>query len=725
MPQPLRGDHHYLQGRELMNWFDQTFRKVHLIYSSPPWTKEQGQAFDADQCADAMAEAGVDCVELYTKDHHGTCFYPCSLGLSHPRDVVGELSSALRKRNIRLIAYFSVCFDNYALGIHPEWRAVNLWGDPCMVGPFYMACWSSPYVDYALQQLEELTARYPVDGVWLDIMPYVRNMPQTSWISNALPSPCYCLNCQKGFEQETGQRLPLVSPPPVPGVTSAPPDASIQQIVCPPELAATLPEQAYEVLLRKGEAFLTRAIETVHAHSPDALVTYNCANGPGDPFDHADLVSIEGHAPQYTRQSFIARWGRAVGKPCEILVAAGLPGGPWGGLWCRHDHKPPLLLQMENAISLAHGASSTFGLFAYPNGAIDPGQYAGLGKVFRPAMELEPWLREPGSVSDVGVVLATKPRTASRLWYLMMDGAESIHEALLDGHFQYDLVRTLDDLGAYQVVFLPDQAALSEAEMECVRRYVSQGGHLLASGYSSLWDDQGRRRPDFGLADVFGVSFRRDPGLPYINIRLRDQSLISRVTAFPIFADQSVPLEVTLAGAESVADLVYPEAIRTNATTVMWGDAAPDDSQAHPGLCRHQFGKGVCWYAAWPLRARTLSNIWIRRLLKVLVTDMVPRPVLRTSAPPGVEVVLNRQAGRHVVHLVNHHLGDPDRPSYDPEDGLVLNGLSVSLDLARLKMETVHRVYVPPSQELAYQVEDDWLHIQVPPLQAHVVIAVE
>src|SRR5262245_28792321 len=106
-------------GVRTMNWFGQTFRKVHILYVSPVWAKERGEAFDAERYADALAEAGVDCVELYTKDHHGTCYFPCSLGLPYPRDVVGELLPALRQRQVRLIAYVSVCFDNYALGLHP------------------------------------------------------------------------------------------------------------------------------------------------------------------------------------------------------------------------------------------------------------------------------------------------------------------------------------------------------------------------------------------------------------------------------------------------------------------------------------------------------------------------------------------------------------------------------------------------------------------------------
>ena len=263
-----------------MNWFAQTFRKVHIIYASPLWAKERGAAFDAEEYADSLAAAGVDCVELYTKDHHGICYYPCSLGFSYPHDVVGELLAALRKRVIRLIAYFSVCFDNYALGLHPEWRAVNVWGDPSKVGPFYMACWSSGYMDYALQQIRELAQGYAVDGYWLDIMPFVRNVPQTEWMSNSLPSPCYCLSCQKGYEEETGERLPLLVTPDSQVGSPLFGDLSVQQIVGQPFLDNHA-EQAYQFLLGKGEAFLVQAMEILRAHNPEALITYNGANSPG------------------------------------------------------------------------------------------------------------------------------------------------------------------------------------------------------------------------------------------------------------------------------------------------------------------------------------------------------------------------------------------------------------------------------------------------------------
>ena len=36
-----------------MNWFGQTFRKVHVLYVSPQWAKERGEAFDAEVYAES------------------------------------------------------------------------------------------------------------------------------------------------------------------------------------------------------------------------------------------------------------------------------------------------------------------------------------------------------------------------------------------------------------------------------------------------------------------------------------------------------------------------------------------------------------------------------------------------------------------------------------------------------------------------------------------------
>ena len=683
----------------MSEWFGQTFRKLHKLYVSPQWAKAQGQRFDAAQYADRLESAAVDCLELYCKDHHGTCYYPCSLGLAHPRDILGELLPELKKRDIRLIAYFSVCFDNYALGIHPEWRMVNYLGDPYKLRPFYMASVCSPYTDFALRQLDELAANYEVDGFWLDIIPLARDVRQDLWMIAPHPIPDYSLYAQRSYEAETGQQLPIQPTP-----------AEADQI--------------FEFMTGKVDDFLNRAYAVIRRYQPEAVITYNAAGAPGDPIDSADLISIEGHAPEYVRQSFNARWAKTRGKPFEILTAGALPRMDLGGGWNGFDQKPLKFLQLENAIALAHGGSMVFGQAPYPDGETDSAQFTGFSELFRPARAIEPWLRQPTGLSDVGLVFAPKPRRASRLWGRMQDGAEAFHDALIDAHIQYDIIQLDRDLSAYQLLILPDQAALDDDELASLRQYVTAGGRLLASGSSSLWDEKGARRPGFGLADVFGVDYEREAGCEFVYLRLADGALRDEVTALPILIDE-MPLRVSLrSGAEILGEFYGPESGRSEATTILWGDAGPDEEKRFPGIVRNRYGAGLCVYVAAPLRANGMPNAWVKRLMGALAAHLIENPILQTNAPAGVEVVLNQQNGRLVVHFINRYLGSAEHVAWG-DDSATLRDINIEVDLSRADLEDATRVYCAPNAPLDYETAGGRLKTVLPELQVHALVVIE
>ncbi len=71
-----------------------------------------------------------------------------------------------------------------------------------------------------------------------------------------------------------------------------------------------------------------------------------------------------------------------------------------------------------------------------------------------------------------------------------------------------------------KLLVLPGVSAVGEPLAERLRRFVAAGGRLLATFDTSLFDDQGNRRPDFALADVFGASLEGDligpSGLDYL-----------------------------------------------------------------------------------------------------------------------------------------------------------------------------------------------------------------
>jgi hypothetical protein len=65
------------------------------------------------------------------------------------------------------------------------------------------------------------------------------------------------------------------------------------------------------------------------------------------------------------------------------------------------------------------------------------------------------------------------------------------------------------------VLILANLAAISDEQVAAVRRFVERGGALIATGQTSLYNEWGDPRPDFALADLFGVTGgkpKRDAG---------------------------------------------------------------------------------------------------------------------------------------------------------------------------------------------------------------------
>ncbi|MDD4871730.1 MAG: hypothetical protein PHR77_14330, partial [Kiritimatiellae bacterium] len=57
-------------------------------------------------------------------------------------------------------------------------------------------------------------------------------------------------------------------------------------------------------------------------------------------------------------------------------------------------------------------------------------------------------------------------------------------------------------LAGFKVLCLANEASLSDEQIESIRKFVKDGGGLIATHETSLYDEKGRRREDFGLADV-------------------------------------------------------------------------------------------------------------------------------------------------------------------------------------------------------------------------------
>ncbi len=82
------------------------------------------------------------------------------------------------------------------------------------------------------------------------------------------------------------------------------------------------------------------------------------------------------------------------------------------------------------------------------------------------------------------------------------------YDGLTRSHFPFDVIdeeALTDDLGRYGMIVLPNVACLSSKEEESLRNFVKNGGNIVSTFETSLFDETGNKKGNFGLADVFGI----------------------------------------------------------------------------------------------------------------------------------------------------------------------------------------------------------------------------
>jgi hypothetical protein len=81
-------------------------------------------------------------------------------------------------------------------------------------------------------------------------------------------------------------------------------------------------------------------------------------------------------------------------------------------------------------------------------------------------------------------------------------------QSLIQSHIPFDIVfdDNLKNLSKYRVLVLADQECLDDAQMDRIRKFVADGGAMVATEYTSVFTNWRERRRDFGLKDLFHVS---------------------------------------------------------------------------------------------------------------------------------------------------------------------------------------------------------------------------
>jgi hypothetical protein len=109
------------------------------------------------------------------------------------------------------------------------------------------------------------------------------------------------------------------------------------------------------------------------------------------------------------------------------------------------------------------------------------------------------------NVADVAILRSFPSMAYSN--YSTHQSTILFEQVLIQCKIPFDIIfdDNLKDLSKYSVLVLANQECLGDNQLELIREFVKQGGGLVATENTSLYDDWRRNRLSFGLKDLFGL----------------------------------------------------------------------------------------------------------------------------------------------------------------------------------------------------------------------------
>jgi hypothetical protein len=576
-------------------------------------------------------------------------YYPTAVPFHHRSrflgdgDPFGELVAGCRATGMAVLARTDphATHDDVRVA-HPDWIAVDAQGHPRRhwASPeMWVTCALGPYnFEFMTAVHREIMSRYRVDGIFIN-----------RWAGSGL---CYCEHCRANFRAATGHDLPR---------TVDPQDTARQAYI-------RWHQQRLFELWRLWD-------EEIRAINANARVIPNTGGGATSALDMKTIGELAPtlFADRQARSGVMPPW--ANGKAAKEYRAT-MGRKPVGGIFSvgveeAYRWKDSVQSEAEVRIWFADGVAN--GLrpwFTKFSGVLHDRRWLKVVEdLYGWHHGAERYLRNEQSLARVGLVYSQQ--TA---WYhggpkareTVEDHALGWYQALVESRIPFEMVHDglLDSehLARLKTLILPNIAALSDGQCRQLREFVARGGGLVATFETSLDNERGEHRADFGLADLFGVSFRRRAEGPMRNayLRLEADPRTGRrhplldglddaprvihgtwrldVTPTSEFADR--PLTLIPSYPDLPMEMVYPRVPRTEIAEVYL----------------RGFGPGRVVYFPWDIDRVFWEVLGVdhRLLLRNAVRwATAEEPPVAVIGPGLLDVTVWRQKESVTVHLVN------------------------------------------------------------------------
>ena len=641
-------------------------------------------------------EAHLDHVHLMSKGHWGDAYYPTKVGHMQEGlkvDLLKAVSEPLREAGLAFHAYYSVGFDGWAAGQHPDWAILDEKNEPLRVhrtecggsmwAQWHWVCLNSPYRHYVFEQLREIVKGYNPDGFKLDIP----GQPL-----------CYCKFCTTLYLKMYGHEIPRGDAR----------DLYWREI-------QDFRYQTTQI------SFVKEVIHLVRSLGSKAAITWNGAHlrFPNELMELFDYTFAEPWAGNYLSSMF----ARGTGKLPQIAP---------GNVSSVYDPFPPSVFIAETAMIAAQNCRIyMYSETTHQDGTLNHLWFREMGAAYQEIEKIQPHLRDRDPVAGVAILYSERTQFydhAGDRHQLAMRGAM---EAAVQSQYPSDILPdwklTPENLGRYKLVVLPEASCLSDAHAKTLSDFVEQGGILIATGLTGMKDSNGNWRGNFALADLMGCDFVRiddnylgnywgsyiDRQGSFVWEKLPDTTL---VTTAPFIV-------VKTRDAAVMATHILPAIEWGKNHWVNWDPPPPGKVSNYPAIIEINRGRGKVLYASFDLFGMISRRfIWPSEFYYQILRSYVTDSPLRVETPSkrrslGSTFYKKRSESALLIHQVNRTV-----PELQGEVNPIKGGILILHD-SYFRARNCAQIY-PEARNLKLKTNRGVTTIELPDVSIHNMILI-
>ncbi len=465
-----------------------------MRWAQVAFTEEDPPRYDPNFWFDLFRKTHVEAACLSAGGD--IAFYPTQVPLHKrardlgDRDMLGEMIAGCRKLNMSIVARVDPhAMSEEAFAAHPEWAACTEDGKPrrhWAAADMWVTCQNGGFMfDFMPAVLKEITDRYQPEGFF-----------GNRWAGSGM---CYCQTCRSKFRAATGMELPTTNDP--------------QN----PQRKAYI---AWNADMRWKQFTLWN--DTVASAKTDCFFSPNGGLNEPDKVMHP-LIAVDRQGRAGTTPVWMmGKYAKQTRAYMRNLPVCGLfnVGVEDENRWKDSVQVGPELEAWAHA-GIAQGFRPWYCKF---NARLFDARWVKpVTKIFAWHYANDKYMRNTANLARVAMVNSTQSGifTAGGTAFTAGDGVRAAQrvtdsvngycQALIEARIPFEMVddRLMepDRLDPYRVLVLADVAALSDKQCQQIRDFVARGGRIVATGETSLYDETGKRRANFGLSDLFGCDY--------------------------------------------------------------------------------------------------------------------------------------------------------------------------------------------------------------------------